>query len=140
MTPRFRPAEPGGTHTDEPTSDIGSGGSDARALSAELESLQQQRRQHEREAEQLRQLLRGIALVRRDRDAGVSQPLRAHRAHLEHVWASAEELITASLRVAVRLELLDGDDSDPIVRRARRALRQGKDALQALSGGLGAET
>jgi hypothetical protein len=110
-----------------------------RVLTARLHELQLQRRDHEREANQLPQLLRGIAVTRRDRDAGVSQPLRAHRAHLERVWAGAEDLIVAAVRVAVRLELRGGDDTDPVVRRARRALKQSQDALRALSDGLEAK-
>lgn len=104
-----------------------------RELAARLKLLRKQRRDDEREADLLPQLLRAIALVRRDRDAGVSQTLRAHRAHLERMWTDAEDLIVTSLQVALRVELRGADDTDPVVHRARRALRQGQEALRALS-------
>jgi hypothetical protein len=109
---------------------------DPKILTARLQDMRSQRIHAEREANQLPQVLRGIALTRRERDAGVSQQLRTHRAHLERVFADAEDLIVTTLRVALRTQLRGGDDSDPVVYRAHRAIDTSQAALRALSDGL----
>jgi hypothetical protein len=98
-----------------------------------LHVLRQQRDDDERVAAELTPLLRAIAITRRDRDAGVSHELRAHRARLERVWADAEELIFTGMRVALRVHLRGGDDTDPVVHRARRVIEQSYGALRALA-------
>jgi hypothetical protein len=102
-------------------------------LRTQLEVISRQRVADEDEANRLPQLMRAILLNGRDRDAGVNQQLRGHRAHLERICADAEELVIASMQTAVRIHLHGGGDDDPVVQEARRALRHGQAALRRLS-------
>lgn len=99
-------------------------------LSVRLKQLRAQRLDDEAQAAQLPTLLRAIALSRRDRDAGSSPMLSNHRAALERMWSDVEELVSVTAQIAVRLHLHGGDETDPLVRRARRAIEQSKAALR----------
>jgi hypothetical protein len=103
------------------------------ALTARLKELRAQRLADEAAAAQLPTLLRAIMLSRRDRDAGSSPTLSGHRAALERAWSELEELITTTARVGVRLHLYGGEETDPLVRRAQRAIEQSRAALQAFA-------
>jgi hypothetical protein len=108
-------------------------------LKDQLRALRAQRLDHEREAAQLEPVLRAIALTRRDRDSGSTAKLRANRAQLERVWSDTEDLIVTGARVAVLVYLRGGDETDPVVRQALRAIAQiqvGQVALaEAVNGG-----
>jgi hypothetical protein len=116
-----------------PVGRVGANADTAAVLTTQLRALRAQRLADEREGEHLPALLRAIALTRRDRDSGASQQLRAHRAHLERIWADAEDLIVTGMRVALRVHLRGGGDTDPVVRRARQVIEQSQKALLELS-------
>lgn len=108
------------------------GEDDPRLLTARLQTIRRQRIADEREADQLPQLLRAIALVRRDRDAGTNRQMLRHRAQLERLWADVEDLVITIARVAVRTQLRDVQPGDPLVHDARQALRRAQHAIQIL--------
>ncbi|GAB1692739.1 hypothetical protein [Krasilnikovia sp. M28-CT-15] len=106
-------------------------------LRTELAQLRRQRIVDEREGARLDGLLRAIAAVRSDRDAGVSPRMRDQRDYLERVWADAEDVLMLALRVQLRIAQRGGDDRDPAVHRARRACAQANQALEHLSDAMG---
>jgi hypothetical protein len=131
-----RPDRPVPRPRPEPGAELGDGfgGTQTPAeLRERLQGLRAQRLQAESEAAQLLTVLRAIALNRRARDAGSSPMLSEHRAHLERIVTEVEELVSTTTRIAVRLHLHGGDDTDPLVRRARRAIEQSQSALHAFS-------
>jgi hypothetical protein len=101
-------------------------------LRDELAQLRRQRIIDEREGARLDGLLRAIAAVRSDRDAGVSPRMRAQRDYLERVWADAEDVLVMALRVLLHIERRGGDSTDPAAHRARRACEQANQALEDL--------
>jgi len=102
-------------------------------LAARLGDIRRQRLADEAEANQLPQLLRAIALARRDRDGGVSRRLRDHRDQLERFMTDAEDLIVSSIRANVIILARQLDEADPIVHQARRAAQRGRDAVDQIN-------
>ncbi|MEU7906331.1 hypothetical protein [Actinoplanes sp. NPDC049118] len=99
-------------------------------LRAELAQLRRQRIADEREGARFDGLLRAIAAVRSDRDAGLSPRMCEQRDYLERVWADAEDVLMMALRVLLHTERLGGDD--PAIARARRACEQANQAFSHL--------
>ena len=104
-----------------------------RRLATQLAELRRQRHTDEAEASRLTPLLRAILLARRDRDGCMSPRVRAHRAHMERVFADAEDLVFSVVQMNVLLHARGLDDADPIVHEARRVMSRASQAVDELS-------
>jgi len=63
----------------------------------------------------------------------MSQRLRAHRDHLERVYADAEDLVFAVIEVNLLIHVREFEPDDPLTREARKAVRRGHDAIDQLN-------
>jgi hypothetical protein len=135
MTARHPEPRIQGTACELPLVDRGSDSSKRSCdqVKARLRAVREQRKGGEHEAAQLPSLLRAIALVRRDRDAGASRVLLAQRAELERVHTEVEDLIFAVVRTAIRAYVRGDSGEDPVVRRAHRAIDSALQALRLLT-------
>jgi hypothetical protein len=102
-------------------------------LAARLRVIQQQRLADEVQGNELPQLCRAIVRARRDRDSGMSQRVRAHRDHLERVFADAENLVFTVMEVNLFIHVRGFEAGDPLVREARKAIRRASDAVDQLN-------
>ena len=115
--------------------DDGGAGRDAvQELTTQLRALREQRIADDREGDQLEVYLRGIALARRDRDAGISPEIQGCRARVEQAMDAAEELAVAQARLWTRVQVAQLGEADPRMRAAQRASEEAfRDALTAFA-------
>ncbi|SDM83093.1 hypothetical protein [Allokutzneria albata] len=105
-----------------------------RELNAQLQALRKQRVSDDREGDQREVYLRGIALIRHDRDAGVSPGTQSCRTSVEQAMAVAEELTVAACRLWTRVQVAGLGEADPRTHAAKRAVEEAfRDAISAFS-------
>jgi hypothetical protein len=122
---------------DSVNDDGGTGQDTVHELTARLRALREQRIADDREGDLLEVYLRGIALARRDRDAGISPEIQSCRSGVEQAMAAAEELAVAQARLWTRVQVAQLGEADPRMRAAQRASEKAfRDALTAFADAL----
>jgi hypothetical protein len=105
-------------------------------LHEQLAECRREREQAERDAGAEVMLLRGIAAVRRDRDAGTSATLRRDRVVFERLLGDIDELVVLAARTSVRLAVYGLPADHPHVQSGIAAGNAGLDAAAALAAAL----
>lgn len=106
-------------------------------LTTRLRALKEQRIADDREGDQLDVYLSGIALTRRDRDAGISPEIQSCRTSVEQAVAAAEELVVAASRLWTRVQVAQLGEADPRMHAAKRATEGAfRDAMTAFADAL----